>query len=153
MTATAAQFGLSAIGQIFIRARDLDRAVRFYRGTLGMPFLFQAPPQMAFFQCGGTTVMLGVPEAPELDHPASLVIEFGSFGDAEHDRRAAALEERHLGRRLEEKRHAERAAVETNGAIQVPRPDEDLADRGETELRGCGSHCSPPGAGSCCVKQ
>src|SRR5256886_7082412 len=53
MTATAAQFGLSAIGQIFIRARDLDRAVRFYRGTLGMPFLFQAPPQMAFFQCGG----------------------------------------------------------------------------------------------------
>ena len=73
MTATAAQFGLSAIGQIFIRARDLDRAVRFYRGTLGMPFLFQAPPQMAFFQCGGTTVMLGVPEAPELDHPASLV--------------------------------------------------------------------------------
>src|SRR5947209_20164570 len=73
MTATAAQFGLSAIGQIFIRARDLDRAVRFYRGTLGMPFLFQAPPQMAFFQCGATTVMLGVPEAPELDHPASLV--------------------------------------------------------------------------------
>src|SRR2546429_3516419 len=73
MTAAAAQFGLSAIGQIFIRARDLDRAVRFYRDTLGMPFLFQAPPQMAFFQCGATTVMLGVPEAPELDHPASLV--------------------------------------------------------------------------------
>ncbi|TMM27344.1 MAG: VOC family protein [Actinobacteria bacterium] len=61
------------MGQIFIRARDLDRAVRFYRDTLGMPFLFQAPPQMAFFQCGATTVMLGVPEAPELDHPASLV--------------------------------------------------------------------------------
>jgi len=38
-----------------------------------MPFLFQAPPQMAFFQCGATTVMLGVPEAPELDHPASVV--------------------------------------------------------------------------------
>src|SRR5439155_19565985 len=73
MTATAAQFGLSAIGQIFIRARDLDRAVRFYGGTLGMPFLFQAPPQMAFFQCGGTSVMLGVPENPELDHPASTI--------------------------------------------------------------------------------
>src|SRR5438046_8940321 len=73
MTATAAQFGLSAIGQIFIRARDLDRAIRFYRDTLGMPFLFQAPPQMAFFQCGGTSVMLGVPETPELDHPASTI--------------------------------------------------------------------------------
>ena len=74
MTAMTTQpFGLSAIGQIFVRARDLERAVRFYRDTLGMPFLFQAPPQMAFFQCGATTVMLGVPEAPELDHPASLV--------------------------------------------------------------------------------
>src|SRR2546422_7129252 len=55
MTATT-QFGLSAIGQIFVRARDLDRAVRFYRDTLGMPFLFLAPPQMAFFQCGATTL-------------------------------------------------------------------------------------------------
>ena len=75
MTTTAPQtpFGLSAIGQIFVRARDLDRAVRFYRDTLGMPFLFQAPPNMAFFQCGATTVMLGVPEAPEFDHAASLV--------------------------------------------------------------------------------
>src|SRR5947208_1850242 len=74
MTATTTQpFGLSAIGQIFIRARDLERAIRFYRDTLGMPFLFQAPPQMAFFQCGATTVLLGVPEAPELDHPASVV--------------------------------------------------------------------------------
>src|SRR5437879_13700718 len=74
MTATTTQpFGLSAIGQIFIRARDLERAIRFYRDTLGMPFLFQAPPQMAFFQCGATTVLLGVPEAPELDHAASLI--------------------------------------------------------------------------------
>jgi len=73
MTAANQLFGLSAIGQIFVRARDLDRAVRFYRDTLGMPFLFQAPPQMAFFQCGATTVLLGVPEAPEFDHPASTI--------------------------------------------------------------------------------
>src|SRR5438046_10154358 len=74
MTATTTQqFGLSAIGQIFIRVRDLDRAVRFYRDTLGMPFLFQAPPQMAFFQCGPTMAMVGVPEKPEFDHPASTI--------------------------------------------------------------------------------
>src|SRR5205809_6870055 len=73
MTTATQTCSLSAIGQIFIRARDLDRAVHFYRDTLGMPFLFQAPPHMAFFQCGATTVMLGVPEALELDHPASLV--------------------------------------------------------------------------------
>ena len=72
MTPTTEPFGLSTIGQIFMRARDLDRAVRFYRDTLGMPFLFQVP-SMAFFRCGATTVMLGAPEKPEFDHPGSSV--------------------------------------------------------------------------------
>jgi predicted enzyme related to lactoylglutathione lyase len=72
MTTAATPFGLSTIGQIFVRARDLDRAVRFYRDTLGVPFLFQVP-RMAFFQCGATTVMLGLAETPEFDHPASLL--------------------------------------------------------------------------------
>jgi methylmalonyl-CoA/ethylmalonyl-CoA epimerase len=73
MATATTTFGLSSIGQIFIRARDLDRAVRFYRDTLGMAFLFQAPPQMAFFKCGEVSVMVGVPEQPELDHAASIV--------------------------------------------------------------------------------
>ncbi|HZI22932.1 MAG TPA: VOC family protein [Gemmatimonadales bacterium] len=73
MPASTQTFGISSIGQIFIRAIDLNRAITFYRDTLGMPFLFQAPPQMAFFQCGPTTVLLGVPENRELDHPASTV--------------------------------------------------------------------------------
>jgi methylmalonyl-CoA/ethylmalonyl-CoA epimerase len=73
VTGTSQLFSLSTIGQIYVRARDVDRAVRFYRDVLGMPFLFQAPPQMAFFQCGATSVMLGVPTTPEVDHPASLV--------------------------------------------------------------------------------
>ncbi|HYL20719.1 MAG TPA: VOC family protein [Gemmatimonadales bacterium] len=73
MAAATTKFGLSSIGQIFIRAKDLDRAVRFYRDTLGMPLLFQAPPQMAFFKCGEVSVMVGVPEQPELDHAASIV--------------------------------------------------------------------------------
>ena len=69
-----AQFGLSSIGQIYVRAHDLERAVRFYRDTLGMPFLFQVPkPKMAFFQCGTTSLLLGPPEGPAFDHPASLV--------------------------------------------------------------------------------
>ncbi len=69
---------------IVSRARDLDRAVRFYRDTLGMPFLFQAPPQMAFFQCGPTTVMVGVPESPEFDHPASTIYYLVPDIDAAH---------------------------------------------------------------------
>jgi predicted enzyme related to lactoylglutathione lyase len=65
--------GLSRIGQIAMTARDLDRAVTFYRDALGLPFLFTAPPQMAFFDCGGTRLLLGVPEDKEHDHPGSIL--------------------------------------------------------------------------------
>lgn len=65
--------GLSRIGQVAVRAHDLDRAVRFYRDSLGLPFLFAAPPKLAFFDCGGTRLMLDVPEDPEFDHPGSVL--------------------------------------------------------------------------------
>jgi methylmalonyl-CoA/ethylmalonyl-CoA epimerase len=64
---------LSQIGQIFVNAQDLDRAIAFYRDMLGMTFLFQAPPGMAFFDCGGIRIMLGVPDRSELAHPASVI--------------------------------------------------------------------------------
>ena len=41
-------FGLNQIGQIAIPVSNLDRAVAFYRDVLGMRFLFQAPPELAF---------------------------------------------------------------------------------------------------------
>jgi methylmalonyl-CoA/ethylmalonyl-CoA epimerase len=65
-------FGLGAMGQIALRATDLDRAVAFYRDTLGMRFLFQAPPGLAFFDCGGIRLMLSRPE-PEFDHPSAII--------------------------------------------------------------------------------
>lgn len=65
--------GLSRIGQISMRARDLDRAIAFYRDTLGLPFLFKAPPQLAFFDCGGVRLLLDVPEEKEFDHPGSIL--------------------------------------------------------------------------------
>ena len=64
---------LNQIGQIFVTAKDLDRAIAFYRDTLGMTFLFQAPPSMAFFDCDGIRLTLGVPDRPELAHPASII--------------------------------------------------------------------------------
>lgn len=64
---------LTRIGQIFVNVHDLDRAIAFYRDILGMTFLFQAPPNMAFFDCGGIRLMLGIPDRPELDHPASII--------------------------------------------------------------------------------
>ena len=64
---------LNQIGQIFVNAKDLERAIAFYRDILGMRFLFQAPPGMAFFDCGGIRIMLGVADRPEIDHPASII--------------------------------------------------------------------------------
>jgi len=64
---------LSRIGQIFVNAHDLDRAIAFYRDILGMKFLFQAPPNMAFFDCDGIRLMLGIADRPDLDHPASII--------------------------------------------------------------------------------
>ena len=64
---------LAKIGQIHVNVRDLDRAVAFYRDTLGVPFLFAAPPHMAFFDCDGIRLMLSIPEKPEFDHPSSIL--------------------------------------------------------------------------------
>ena len=64
--------GLSRIHQISMRTHDVERAVRFYRDTLGLPFLFAAPPRLAFFDCGGVRLMLSTPE-PEFDHPGSVL--------------------------------------------------------------------------------
>jgi methylmalonyl-CoA/ethylmalonyl-CoA epimerase len=63
---------LSKIGQISVTAHDLDRAVLFYRDALGMKLLFEAPPKMAFFDCGGIRLLVGVPEADH-DHPSSIL--------------------------------------------------------------------------------
>src|SRR5574341_1299558 len=64
---------ITGIGQIMVTAHDLERAIRFYRDTLGLRFLFQAPPQMAFFDCDGVRLLVGVPEKAEFDHPASVI--------------------------------------------------------------------------------
>lgn len=53
-----AGFGLSRIGQIGLPVADVERAVAFYRNVLGMRFLFQAPPALGFFDCGGVRLML-----------------------------------------------------------------------------------------------
>jgi methylmalonyl-CoA/ethylmalonyl-CoA epimerase len=63
---------VSQVEQIAVVVHDVDRAVRFYRDVLGLPFLFQVP-RMAFFQCGDVRLMLGIPSAPEFDHPSSII--------------------------------------------------------------------------------
>ena len=64
--------GLGRIHQIAMRIHDIDRAVTFYRDALGLPFLFAAPPSLAFFDCGGVRLMLS-PPSPGHDHPGSVL--------------------------------------------------------------------------------
>ena len=71
-TTMTEQVALDRIGQIAIRAKDIGRAVQFYRETLGMRFLFEVP-NLAFFDCGGVRLMLSTTELDEFDHPASTL--------------------------------------------------------------------------------
>ncbi len=79
--------GLSRIHQISMRAHDIDRAVRFYRDALGLPFLFAAPPRLAFFDCAGVRLMLSTPELG-FDHPGSVL--YFAVDDIRHARETLA---------------------------------------------------------------
>ena len=63
---------IERIHQISIRTKDTARAVAFYRDVLGLKLIFQAPPQLAFFDCGGVRLMLS-PAEPEFDHQGSVI--------------------------------------------------------------------------------
>jgi methylmalonyl-CoA/ethylmalonyl-CoA epimerase len=69
MTATAI---FRRIGQIAIHVQNLDRAVAFYRDTLGIPFLFHAG-SLAFFRCGDVRLMLSLPEGAGDEQRSSVL--------------------------------------------------------------------------------
>jgi len=50
----------ATITQLLIPVDDFERGVAFYRDVLGLPLLFSAPPQMAFFRCGAMRLLVGV---------------------------------------------------------------------------------------------
>jgi len=105
MTTTTEQVALDRIGQIAIRVRDVGRAVRFYRDTLGMKFLFEVP-NLAFFDCGGVRLMLGIPEAPEFNHAGSVIYyrvgEIHQAYEALRKRGVEFIDEPHLIAKLED---------------------------------------------------
>lgn len=72
-TTAAAPFGLSRIGQIALTVTDVDRAIAFYRDTLGMKLLFQVP-NLGFFDCAGVRLMLSGAEKPT--GPSNSVLYF-----------------------------------------------------------------------------
>jgi methylmalonyl-CoA/ethylmalonyl-CoA epimerase len=74
---------LSTIGQIAVPVKDISRAIEFYRDRLGMRFLFQAPPALAFFDCNGVRLMLDVPEEKTFaNHASVLYFKVDDIGQA-----------------------------------------------------------------------
>lgn len=69
---TPATFGLQRIGQIAVPVGDIERAVQFYRDTLGMKLLFQAPPGLAFFDLSGVRLMLDAPAKAQGAHSSVI---------------------------------------------------------------------------------
>ena len=53
---------LSTIRQVAITVSDVDTALAFYRDALGLAFLFQPVPTLAFLQAGEIRVMLTTPQ-------------------------------------------------------------------------------------------
>lgn len=68
---------LTHIKQVAVVVQDLDRAVRFYRDTLGMKFLFQAPPSLAFFDLSGVRLMLDKPSEPLPEGVGTSILYYG----------------------------------------------------------------------------
>jgi methylmalonyl-CoA/ethylmalonyl-CoA epimerase len=82
--------GPQSIGQLAIPVADLQQSLGFYRDVLGLRFLFQAPPDLAFLDCGGVRLMLSRPQENE-ESPSVGVIYYRV---ADLDAAYAALHER-----------------------------------------------------------
>lgn len=67
-------FSLGSISQAALTVDDLDRAVAFYRDTLGLKPLFRVP-NMAFFECGSMRLLLGS-RAVAGSAPAGAILYF-----------------------------------------------------------------------------
>jgi catechol 2,3-dioxygenase-like lactoylglutathione lyase family enzyme len=53
---------LSAIRQIAITVSDVESALAFYQGVLGLELLFRAGPKLAFLDAAGVRIMLTTPQ-------------------------------------------------------------------------------------------
>lgn len=61
------------IGQIAIAISDLKKSIVFYQDVLGLELLFEVPSGLAFFNCGGTRLMLTTLQGKEEDHNTSAI--------------------------------------------------------------------------------
>lgn len=71
----------ATVAQLLIPVSDFDKGMSFYRDILGVPFLFAAPPQMAFFNCGGVRLLVGVmPEGQTAQRGSAIYFQVSDIG-------------------------------------------------------------------------
>ena len=97
---------LDRIKQIAIPVNSVDEAKSFYRDTLGLRHLFDAPPALSFFDCGGVRLMLAGPEAQGKDGDQQHPVLFYDVSDIKKAHEtiksfgAPSLEEPHIIARM-----------------------------------------------------
>jgi methylmalonyl-CoA/ethylmalonyl-CoA epimerase len=76
---------LSRIKQIALPVHDVDKAKAFYKDVLGLTHLFDAPPALSFFDCGGVRLMLCGPAAQGKDGDTQHAVLFYDVSDIKKD--------------------------------------------------------------------
>ena len=64
---------IESIGQVAIAVSDIQQSLKFYKDTLGLNCLFEAPPNLAFLECGGVRIMLTTIQGEDRDHHTSVL--------------------------------------------------------------------------------
>jgi len=70
---THSNFGIHKIGQVAVPVTDLERSILFYRNKLGLDFLFQAAPGLAFFDVGGVRLLLDAAAEAGTEKRSSII--------------------------------------------------------------------------------
>ena len=97
---------LDRIKQIAIPVNSVEEAKSFYRDTLGLRHLFDAPPALSFFDCGGVRLMLAGPAAQGQDGDQQHPVLFYDVSDIKKAHEtikssgATSLEEPHIIARM-----------------------------------------------------
>jgi len=81
--------GIRGIAQVAVHVQDVERAKRFYRDVVGLTHLFDAPPSLCFFDCGGIRLMMSTTEGTEARASSIIYFDVADI-TAVHARMAAA---------------------------------------------------------------
>jgi len=81
------------VAQLLIPIEDFEKGVTFYRDVLGLQLLFTAPPQMAFFNCGGIRLLVGVmPPGQKARRGSAIYFQVQDIRDVHASLKAAGVD-------------------------------------------------------------